>query len=141
MAEIKGVFGAVSTASKGYPQSPDILNLKWKLAGSHQLPNCCRSQRLRQGTMESLRRAGCWFNDAGSFLPSRILVVSTLRTRHNRDTQWIKCLTSGSLTRCLVFRKNFSGTVSHFITGQGKRMVAYRKHDGALVHVCPEPEE
>ncbi|XP_059897247.1 ankyrin repeat and SOCS box protein 2 isoform X1 [Gadus macrocephalus] len=37
--------------------------------------------------------------------------------------------------------KNFSGTVSHFITGQGKRMVAYRKHDGALVHVCPEPEE
>ncbi|CAL8315552.1 unnamed protein product [Merluccius merluccius] len=37
--------------------------------------------------------------------------------------------------------KSFDGTVSHFITGQGQRMVAYRKTDGALVHVGPEPEE
>lgn len=42
---------------------------------------------------------------------------------------------------CLFIRKLFEGTVSHYITGNGQRMVAYRKYDGVLVHVCPEPEE
>ncbi|XP_034018493.1 ankyrin repeat and SOCS box protein 2-like [Thalassophryne amazonica] len=37
--------------------------------------------------------------------------------------------------------KNFDGTVSRFMTGSGKRMVAYRKPDGSLVHIAPEPEE
>ncbi|XP_042245807.1 ankyrin repeat and SOCS box protein 2-like isoform X1 [Thunnus maccoyii] len=37
--------------------------------------------------------------------------------------------------------KTFKGTVSHFMTGAGKRMVAYRKFDGRLVHIAPEPEE
>ncbi|XP_065820198.1 ankyrin repeat and SOCS box protein 2-like [Labrus bergylta] len=37
--------------------------------------------------------------------------------------------------------KTFKGSVSHFITGTGKRMVAYRSHEGSLVHVCPEPDE
>ncbi|XP_028252973.1 ankyrin repeat and SOCS box protein 2 [Parambassis ranga] len=35
----------------------------------------------------------------------------------------------------------FTGTVSRFMTGSGKRMVAYRKHDGSLVYIAPEPEE
>ncbi|KAM9840306.1 ankyrin repeat and SOCS box protein 2 [Aulostomus maculatus] len=35
----------------------------------------------------------------------------------------------------------FDGTISCFMTGSGKRMVAYRKHDGTLVHLAPEPEE
>ncbi|KAF7654241.1 hypothetical protein LDENG_00072490 [Lucifuga dentata] len=37
--------------------------------------------------------------------------------------------------------KSFCGTVSRFMTGSGKRMVAYRRSDGSLVHVGPEPEE
>ncbi|XP_068609712.1 ankyrin repeat and SOCS box protein 2-like [Brachionichthys hirsutus] len=37
--------------------------------------------------------------------------------------------------------KTFDGTVSRFLTGSGKRMMAYRRHDGRLVHVVPEPEE
>ncbi|XP_034555975.1 ankyrin repeat and SOCS box protein 2-like [Notolabrus celidotus] len=37
--------------------------------------------------------------------------------------------------------KTFDGYVSHFRTGSGKKMVAYRKPDGTLVHLCPEPEE
>ncbi|KAJ3607172.1 hypothetical protein NHX12_026685 [Muraenolepis orangiensis] len=37
--------------------------------------------------------------------------------------------------------KSFDGTISHFVTGQGQRMMAYRRTDGVLVHVCPEPEE
>uniref|UniRef100_A0A665X609 Ankyrin repeat and SOCS box containing 2a, tandem duplicate 1 n=1 Tax=Echeneis naucrates TaxID=173247 RepID=A0A665X609_ECHNA len=37
--------------------------------------------------------------------------------------------------------KTFNGTVSHFMTGSGKRMVAYRTPDGHLVHIAPEPEE
>ncbi|KAI3364702.1 hypothetical protein L3Q82_011488 [Scortum barcoo] len=37
--------------------------------------------------------------------------------------------------------KTFDGTVSHFMTGSGKRMVAYRRPDGFLVHIAPEPEE
>ncbi|XP_069581192.1 ankyrin repeat and SOCS box protein 2 [Brachyistius frenatus] len=37
--------------------------------------------------------------------------------------------------------KTFDGTVSRFITGSGKRMMAYRKVDGTLVHIAPEPEE
>lgn len=37
--------------------------------------------------------------------------------------------------------KTFDGTISLFVTGSGKRMVAYRRHDGSLVHICPEPEE
>uniref|UniRef100_UPI003AAF89CA ankyrin repeat and SOCS box protein 2 n=1 Tax=Centroberyx gerrardi TaxID=166262 RepID=UPI003AAF89CA len=37
--------------------------------------------------------------------------------------------------------KNFDGTVSHFLTGSGKRMVAYHRADGTLVHVAPESEE
>ncbi|XP_060772278.1 ankyrin repeat and SOCS box protein 2 isoform X3 [Neoarius graeffei] len=32
-------------------------------------------------------------------------------------------------------------TVSHFITGNGKRMVAYRRYDGTLIEVKPEAEE
>ncbi|KAM7368458.1 hypothetical protein PAMP_014672 [Pampus punctatissimus] len=35
----------------------------------------------------------------------------------------------------------FEGTISCFMTGSGKRMVAYRKFDGTLVHIAPEPEE
>ncbi|MCJ8744007.1 hypothetical protein PDJAM_G00101320 [Pangasius djambal] len=34
-----------------------------------------------------------------------------------------------------------SVTVSHFITGNGKRMVAYRRYDGTLIKVKPEEEE
>ncbi|XP_026803897.3 ankyrin repeat and SOCS box protein 2 isoform X1 [Pangasianodon hypophthalmus] len=34
-----------------------------------------------------------------------------------------------------------SVTVSHFITGNGKRMVAYRRYDGTLIQVKPEEEE
>ncbi|XP_074471690.1 ankyrin repeat and SOCS box protein 2-like isoform X2 [Sebastes fasciatus] len=37
--------------------------------------------------------------------------------------------------------KTFDGTISRYITGSGKRMVAYRKHDGTVVHTAPEPEE
>ncbi|XP_047184418.1 ankyrin repeat and SOCS box protein 2 isoform X2 [Scophthalmus maximus] len=37
--------------------------------------------------------------------------------------------------------KTFDGTVSCFMTGSGKRMVAYRRADGDLVHIAPEPEE
>ncbi|XP_044025681.1 ankyrin repeat and SOCS box protein 2 isoform X2 [Siniperca chuatsi] len=37
--------------------------------------------------------------------------------------------------------RTFDGTVSHFMTGSGKRMVAYRRADGNLVHIAPEPEE
>ncbi|XP_039981750.1 ankyrin repeat and SOCS box protein 2-like [Xiphias gladius] len=37
--------------------------------------------------------------------------------------------------------KTFDGTVSHFMTGSGKRMVVYRTADGSLVHLAPEPEE
>ncbi|KAM6954028.1 ankyrin repeat and SOCS box protein 2-like [Aplochiton taeniatus] len=47
---------------------------------------------------------------------------------------WVFCM----LLSCL--RKTFEGTVSHFITGNGKRMVAYRRDDGSL-HVAPEPKE
>ncbi|KAI5615153.1 ankyrin repeat and SOCS box protein 2 isoform X2 [Silurus asotus] len=32
-------------------------------------------------------------------------------------------------------------TLSHFITGNGKRMVAYRRYDGTLIEVKPEKEE
>ncbi|CAG6016249.1 unnamed protein product [Menidia menidia] len=39
------------------------------------------------------------------------------------------------------FLKTFDGTVSRFMTGSGKRMVAYRRPDGGLVHVAQEPEE
>ncbi|XP_057679280.1 ankyrin repeat and SOCS box protein 2-like [Corythoichthys intestinalis] len=35
----------------------------------------------------------------------------------------------------------FEGTVSRFTTGAGMKMLAYRKLDGTLVHVVPEPEE
>ncbi|XP_035535181.1 ankyrin repeat and SOCS box protein 2-like [Morone saxatilis] len=37
--------------------------------------------------------------------------------------------------------KTFDGTISHFMTGSGKRMMAYRRADGSLVHIVPEPEE
>ncbi|XP_056150230.1 ankyrin repeat and SOCS box protein 2-like [Lampris incognitus] len=37
--------------------------------------------------------------------------------------------------------RHFDGTVSHFITGYGRRMVAYRRRDGSLIHVAPELEE
>ncbi|XP_068198540.1 ankyrin repeat and SOCS box protein 2-like isoform X2 [Antennarius striatus] len=37
--------------------------------------------------------------------------------------------------------KTFDGTISRFLTGSGKRMMAYRRHDGSLVHIVPEPEE
>ncbi|XP_054474996.1 ankyrin repeat and SOCS box protein 2 [Anoplopoma fimbria] len=37
--------------------------------------------------------------------------------------------------------KTFDGTVSHFMTGSGKRMVEYRKADGSLAFIAPEPEE
>ncbi|KAM9354092.1 ankyrin repeat and SOCS box protein 2 [Pholidichthys leucotaenia] len=37
--------------------------------------------------------------------------------------------------------KTFDGTVSRFMTGSGKRMVAYRRHGGTLVYIAPEPEE
>ncbi|KAM4632843.1 ankyrin repeat and SOCS box protein 2-like [Polymixia lowei] len=37
--------------------------------------------------------------------------------------------------------KTFDGTVSHFMTGYGKRMVAYHRADGNLIHIAPEPEE
>ncbi|KAM3600595.1 uncharacterized protein V6R79_025588 [Siganus canaliculatus] len=37
--------------------------------------------------------------------------------------------------------KSFDGTVSRFMTGSGKRMVAYRRADGILVHIVPEPED
>lgn len=37
--------------------------------------------------------------------------------------------------------KTFDGTISRFMTGSGKRMVAYRRMDGSLVHLGPEPEE
>ncbi|XP_070782008.1 ankyrin repeat and SOCS box protein 2-like [Enoplosus armatus] len=36
--------------------------------------------------------------------------------------------------------RTFDGTVSHFMTGSGKKMVAYRKANGSLVHIAPEPE-
>ncbi|KAM9817515.1 ankyrin repeat and SOCS box protein 2-like [Neosynchiropus ocellatus] len=35
----------------------------------------------------------------------------------------------------------FDGVISCFVTGSGKRMTAYRRHDGSLVHVAPEPLE
>lgn len=38
-------------------------------------------------------------------------------------------------------RKTFDGTVSRFMTGSGKKMVAYRRVDGSLVHMVPEAEE
>ncbi|KAM6914986.1 ankyrin repeat and SOCS box protein 2-like [Xenentodon cancila] len=37
--------------------------------------------------------------------------------------------------------KTFDGTVSRFMTGSGKRMVVYRKVDGSVVYIAPEPEE
>ncbi|XP_046877797.1 ankyrin repeat and SOCS box protein 2-like isoform X1 [Hypomesus transpacificus] len=37
-------------------------------------------------------------------------------------------------------RNALDGDVSHFITGNGKRMVGYRRYDGTL-QVAPEPEE
>ncbi|XP_040920180.1 ankyrin repeat and SOCS box protein 2-like [Toxotes jaculatrix] len=37
--------------------------------------------------------------------------------------------------------KTFDGTVSHFMTGSGKKMVAYRRPDGGLVHIAQESEE
>ncbi|KAF3703296.1 Ankyrin repeat and SOCS box protein 2 [Channa argus] len=37
--------------------------------------------------------------------------------------------------------KTFDGTISRFMTGSGKRMVAYRRPDGNLVFIGPEPEE
>ncbi|KAM6906731.1 ankyrin repeat and SOCS box protein 2-like [Lycodopsis pacificus] len=37
--------------------------------------------------------------------------------------------------------KMFDGTVSHFMMGSGKRMVEYRRADGTLVLIAPEPEE
>ncbi|XP_070843798.1 ankyrin repeat and SOCS box protein 2-like [Chaetodon trifascialis] len=37
--------------------------------------------------------------------------------------------------------KTFDGTISHFITGSGKRMMVYRRADGSMVHIVPEPEE
>ncbi|TKS65101.1 Ankyrin repeat and SOCS box protein 2 [Collichthys lucidus] len=37
--------------------------------------------------------------------------------------------------------KTFDGIVSRFRTGSGKKMVAYRRLDGSLVHIFPEPEE
>ncbi|XP_034436520.1 ankyrin repeat and SOCS box protein 2-like isoform X1 [Hippoglossus hippoglossus] len=37
--------------------------------------------------------------------------------------------------------KTFDGTISCFTTGSGKRMLAYRRADGSLVHTAPEPEE
>lgn len=37
--------------------------------------------------------------------------------------------------------KTFDGTISRFMTGAGKRMVAYRRMDGTLVHIGPEPDE
>uniref|UniRef100_UPI0037E7E7EE ankyrin repeat and SOCS box protein 2-like n=1 Tax=Semicossyphus pulcher TaxID=241346 RepID=UPI0037E7E7EE len=37
--------------------------------------------------------------------------------------------------------KTFDGTISRFMTGSGKRMVAYHRPDGSLVHMGPEPEE
>uniref|UniRef100_A0A8C7Z653 Ankyrin repeat and SOCS box containing 2a, tandem duplicate 1 n=1 Tax=Oryzias sinensis TaxID=183150 RepID=A0A8C7Z653_9TELE len=37
--------------------------------------------------------------------------------------------------------KTFDGTVSRFMTGSGKRMMAYYKADGNVVHIAPEPEE
>ncbi|XP_063737637.1 ankyrin repeat and SOCS box protein 2-like isoform X2 [Eleginops maclovinus] len=37
--------------------------------------------------------------------------------------------------------KTFDGTVSRFMTGAGKSMVAYRRPDGRLVHIAPEPVE
>ncbi|XP_028296256.1 ankyrin repeat and SOCS box protein 2-like isoform X2 [Gouania willdenowi] len=37
--------------------------------------------------------------------------------------------------------KTFDGTISRFVTGSGKSMVAYRRHDGSLVHIGPEPKE
>lgn len=38
-------------------------------------------------------------------------------------------------------RNNFDGTVSRFMTGSGKRMLAYRNADGSLLYVVPELEE
>ncbi|KAF1377100.1 hypothetical protein PFLUV_G00218420 [Perca fluviatilis] len=37
--------------------------------------------------------------------------------------------------------KTFHGTVSRFMTGSGKSMVAYRRPDGSLVYIAPEPKE
>ncbi|XP_047429570.1 ankyrin repeat and SOCS box protein 2-like isoform X2 [Mugil cephalus] len=37
--------------------------------------------------------------------------------------------------------KTFDGTVSRFITGSGRRMMAYRRADGGLVHIGPETDE
>ncbi|XP_058611090.1 ankyrin repeat and SOCS box protein 2 isoform X2 [Onychostoma macrolepis] len=35
----------------------------------------------------------------------------------------------------------YLSSISHFMTGYGKRMVVYRKHDGSIMQVVPEPEE
>ncbi|XP_019751796.1 ankyrin repeat and SOCS box protein 2-like isoform X2 [Hippocampus comes] len=37
--------------------------------------------------------------------------------------------------------ETFEGTVSRFTTGAGKKMLAYRKRDGTLVHIAPELQE
>ncbi|XP_054618598.1 ankyrin repeat and SOCS box protein 2-like [Dunckerocampus dactyliophorus] len=37
--------------------------------------------------------------------------------------------------------KTFDGTVSCFMTGSGKKMLAYRRCDGTLVHIAPELQE
>nr|XP_043904747.1 ankyrin repeat and SOCS box protein 2-like isoform X3 [Solea senegalensis] len=37
--------------------------------------------------------------------------------------------------------ETFDGTVSCFMTGSGKKMMAYRRADGTLVYVTPAPEE
>ncbi|XP_076021478.1 ankyrin repeat and SOCS box protein 2 [Genypterus blacodes] len=37
--------------------------------------------------------------------------------------------------------KNFDGTISRFITGSGKHMVAYRSRNGNVVHMGPVPKE
>lgn len=59
------------------------------------------------------------------------------------DTVCSDWLLSLSLPDCCLGtdRKTFDGTVSRFMTGSGKRMVAYRRADGNLVHIAPEPDE
>ncbi|XP_061602866.1 ankyrin repeat and SOCS box protein 2-like isoform X2 [Cololabis saira] len=37
--------------------------------------------------------------------------------------------------------KTFDGTVSRFMTGSGKKMVVYRRADGNVAHIAPEPEQ
>nr|XP_057929949.1 ankyrin repeat and SOCS box protein 2-like [Doryrhamphus excisus] len=37
--------------------------------------------------------------------------------------------------------KTFDGTVGCFMTGSGKKMLAYRRCDGTVVHIAPEPQE